>query len=141
MRISDWSSDVCSSDLPSDARVQPRGIARPRPAARAVIDRAGASRPQKLWTDQLALRREGLFDPAVPGSRDRADDHDHRRAVARFLRSLGAPGVAAGLLPVVAVCGAGAGGTFHRQSAPPHRLPLWRPPTVRLTRAADTSPP
>src|SRR3546814_17276303 len=117
MRISDWSSDVCSSDLPSDARVQPRGIARARPAARAVIDRAGASRPQKLQTDQLALRREGLFDPAVTGSRDRTKDHYNRRSVERTLRSPSAAVAADVLLNLLGECVSCVCGVLPRQSA------------------------
>src|SRR3546814_12575666 len=53
---------------PADPGVQLAGVARPRPAARAVLDRADPAGPQKLGPDQLALRRKGVFDPAVPGS-------------------------------------------------------------------------
>src|SRR3546814_10146759 len=35
MRISDWSSDVCSSDLPDEARIDPRGAAGDRAVAAA----------------------------------------------------------------------------------------------------------
>ncbi len=75
-------TDPLRADLRDDG-FQLAGGARARPAARPVIDRAGAAQPEEFGDDQRAFRRKGFLDPAVPGSRDRADDHHHRRPVAR----------------------------------------------------------
>src|SRR3546814_15445585 len=54
MRISDWSSDVCSSDLPEDIGqfVDPAGP-RPRPVGLPTANRGNANRHQ---VRQFALR-------------------------------------------------------------------------------------
>ena len=84
-----------------------------RPAAGAVIDGTGLAGPQIQRPDQLALRRKGLFDPAVPGSVDRAADHHHRRAVAQSGRCRRATGMGAGGLYGRGDRRAGAGGAVH----------------------------
>src|SRR3546814_3556360 len=75
MRISDWSSDVCSSDLspipnpqsrPSDARTDPPA---PRPS-RAARDRAVGPRPAAVGRRQRRGRgRRPLVAGAAPGAR------------------------------------------------------------------------
>src|SRR3546814_14333486 len=45
MRISDWSSDVCSSDLGDDLRSHPRGADALRSPEAGCRDRAPGSRP------------------------------------------------------------------------------------------------
>jgi hypothetical protein len=119
-----------------DAGLQLAGGAGARSAARAVVDRAGAAKPQKLGADQLALWRKSLFDPVVPGSRDRADDHDRRRAVARARQSQCAAGVADGVLHRVGDRRARSGRAFRRQSVAADRRALWRTRTVRRRRPA-----
>src|SRR3546814_6750542 len=52
MRISDWSSDVCSSDLASDAAWRP--LASPKPAASAPTMRTPGSL-RKAWNRPIAL--------------------------------------------------------------------------------------
>src|SRR3546814_13807446 len=60
MRISDWSSDVCSSDLARQAGVQGKELARPR--------RGGAGRARRRGGGECAL---GGGDPLC--------DREHRR--------------------------------------------------------------
>src|SRR3546814_9685938 len=57
MRISDWSSDVCSSDLSEQFALFP-----PRPIARREIDRTGAPTPHDHLPGQLSRdeRAHGL---------------------------------------------------------------------------------
>src|SRR3546814_1659260 len=43
MRISDWSSDVCSSDLPGQDRPAGHGLCAPRPRGRLAGRAAGAA--------------------------------------------------------------------------------------------------
>src|SRR3546814_5094378 len=71
MRISDWSSDVCSSDLPCTPRLnQPRGYRRPRSICRIPQQRIDVGivlpgRPAKIGIDapRPELRRfEGQRD-------------------------------------------------------------------------------
>src|SRR3546814_9407104 len=71
MRISDWSSDVCSSDLPCTPRLnQPRGCRRPRSICRIPQQRIDVGivlpgRPAKIGIDapRPELRRfEGQRD-------------------------------------------------------------------------------
>src|SRR3546814_7794694 len=69
MRISDWSSDVCSSDLPI-GQVVPALLPRPRVVRHFVARQAGGARQclcrveqigsgVAVWDDKIALRREG----------------------------------------------------------------------------------
>src|SRR3546814_10937129 len=53
MRISDWSSDVCSSDLGRAARPTAPGRARGRPGRRAR--RAGRRRPRACRADRKSV--------------------------------------------------------------------------------------
>src|SRR3546814_8351731 len=89
MRISDWSSDVCSSDLPALHRRQSfkldgehlagvDGQPRlPRPAAEGnVLDRRRAIDPRAFDARRNAddvTRRAGLADAALIGATKRAD--------------------------------------------------------------------
>src|SRR3546814_15986711 len=52
MRISDWSSDVCSSDLAADILVNNAGIARDAP----FLDHLESD-----WDDVLATNVKGMF--------------------------------------------------------------------------------
>src|SRR3546814_10100139 len=63
MRISDWSSDVCSSDL--------------HPHRPTVRDGSGARSPD----------HRAAMGPRLPGGRDHADDGDARRAESPLFRS------------------------------------------------------
>src|SRR3546814_8075333 len=56
MRISDWSSDVCSSDLPAAGRRQPAGAARFRRHLGGCADQLGAH-----WFDVANDLRAGLL--------------------------------------------------------------------------------
>src|SRR3546814_1646121 len=58
MRISDWSSDVCSSDLSSSLRSRPHQPSAPSPAhgRRAVF---GTQGPSAHWRDGSEERRVG----------------------------------------------------------------------------------
>src|SRR3546814_13592540 len=67
MRISDWSSDVCSSDLPDERAVADRGAVRGRHRARGRIDgndaapgqhRPRAFGPEGGRPDQQSLERD-----------------------------------------------------------------------------------
>src|SRR3546814_2380114 len=61
MRISDWSSDVCSSDLSSTVRhdrVSPRADAAPQPPAARASDCAAPPAPRRR-TDRSEERRVG----------------------------------------------------------------------------------
>src|SRR3546814_19163732 len=67
MRISDWSSDVCSSDLPAGTADQGGAAGR-----RAEVDRTGAQELESLVgaerenpTDLGAVSGELLFEPAL----------------------------------------------------------------------------
>src|SRR3546814_2488850 len=77
MRISDWSSDVCSSDLPAGNSI--------RLCAKMVKERF-AKRPGGSRDDGETVRYFGLSKPALPAvanhhgegeqtSRERHDDH------------------------------------------------------------------
>src|SRR3546814_10206056 len=93
MRISDWSSDVCSSDLAGDPapRRPPAagGLAGLADQASRAEEQAGAPRAAGLRPHRLALRQP------QPGAEPRTRvDH----AVASH-RPAGGPGVAAGLRP------------------------------------------
>src|SRR3546814_9286644 len=81
MRISDWSSDVCSSDLPPDGR---------RPGACKEDQRHP---PRRIWrlcaADQLPDRPPRHRAPALHAGTDarRSDDAQPDRGAGRDLRS------------------------------------------------------
>ena len=81
-------SRSCSAGSPSSALVWlatgfvARRRARARPAAGAVLDRAGAADAAVGRAAAHAVRRARLLDPAVPGPVDRAADHHRRGDVA-----------------------------------------------------------
>src|SRR3546814_11752350 len=63
MRISDWSSDVCSSDLPDVLQPETRPVPRPGPGAVLIrVAAAGVNRP-------AVLQRMGFYPPP-PGASD-----------------------------------------------------------------------
>src|SRR3546814_2580969 len=67
MRISDWSSDVCSSDLLRGFQIGPRH-ADPRPAPRRLavdVGRDGAVRPERKAHEPIG-RRHFAGDDAAP---------------------------------------------------------------------------
>src|SRR3546814_13491621 len=67
MRISDWSADVCASDLPVPGRI-------------AAVDEAVPYRIRPL--DQMLEILEAIFDPGDLGQRQRHVDADLQEAVA-----------------------------------------------------------
>src|SRR3546814_2550510 len=75
MRISDWSSDVCSSDLPIAPRVV--GMAHPDMAAAGLV--VGVERAQQR---RLAATRRAVERPALPGRHLEAETREDRQAVA-----------------------------------------------------------
>src|SRR3546814_5456114 len=78
MRISDWSSDVCSSDLPAE-----RALTRFRRGGETAAQRAGDSTRRaanrRRWRDErIAAQRaaRGLWHEAQRGEADQAgEDH------------------------------------------------------------------
>ena len=97
-----------------------------RSAARPFVDRAGAADAPLGQRAEHAAGRARLLDPAVPGPRDRSDDHDHRRDGA----AQPGPG-RAGRLDACALHRARGHRPGHRrtlgaQSAVPPRRPAWR---------------
>ena len=74
---------LCGLALSAVALSRARHLAsrrRSRSACRwPVVDRAGAADAALRRRAEHAARRARLLDPAVPGSVDRAADHDHRR--------------------------------------------------------------
>src|SRR3546814_11212705 len=72
MRISDWSSDVCSSDLPAFGRGEPRGI-----------DAAGADATLFFGVDQSrSLQHRQMFQKGGQAHLKRfGETFDRRRAV------------------------------------------------------------
>src|SRR3546814_17461860 len=78
MRISDWSSDVCSSDLPAE-----RALTRFRRGGETAAQRAGDSTRRaanrRRWRDErIAAQRaaRGLWPEAQRGEADQAgEDH------------------------------------------------------------------
>ena len=82
-------SRSCSAGSPSPALVwlatssRGRRGARARPAARSVLDRAGAAAAAVGRAAAHAVRRARLLDPALPGPVDRAADHHRRGDVAQ----------------------------------------------------------
>src|SRR3546814_9281486 len=60
MRISDWSSDVCSSDLIQDRAVWPRHRHRPDRLRRDGADRARNQAEDADWRFLRVLARQGL---------------------------------------------------------------------------------
>src|SRR3546814_6423850 len=64
MRISDWSSDVCSSDLAADDRAAAARLARPCPAGRARDAAPGAGTVARASASRRgAVDRAALFGP------------------------------------------------------------------------------
>src|SRR3546814_3419174 len=81
MRISDWSSDVCSSDLPKKGRGSPRPfLSRFRDTARGYRSfrrpRRGLRRaaPAIPWADQTEKAAQ-VSRRRTPRGRDRSDEH------------------------------------------------------------------
>src|SRR3546814_8422703 len=64
MRISDWSSDVCSSDLDSRSRSSPPV---PRAALDALLGDAASGNPirRAMWLDELDRRLSPLLPPSL----------------------------------------------------------------------------
>src|SRR3546814_4730291 len=80
MRISDWSSDVCSSDLDREAVRQGLGHAHGRPRRRSGAgdpDRLAAARQRTGHRRPAAWPRDRGLRPGVLGQ-DHADLADHR---------------------------------------------------------------
>src|SRR3546814_20389774 len=73
MRISDWRSDVCSSDLPGGARADDTGGSqKARKIADCVVARAYPERAHVGVATAVALEQEG--NAAVRDQRDHPDD-------------------------------------------------------------------
>src|SRR3546814_13120793 len=62
MRISDWSSDVCSSDLPQQAMVYADGYFYPGPARKGITLSQAPAESQKILAD---FGRLGFYDPLI----------------------------------------------------------------------------
>src|SRR5699024_7877541 len=62
----DWSSDVCSSDLPSQRRKRPPCAGHPRRVQRHDPDRLGLSAVVARLRGALAAVRPGLSGPGAP---------------------------------------------------------------------------
>src|SRR3546814_3690783 len=83
MRISDWSSDVCSSDLPLEFG----GIAGGKVDGRALGSAAGGEQHAAVL-DRRQLRLEAHEEEvARPGHRQRDDDHQRAHAQGRLERA------------------------------------------------------
>src|SRR3546814_4788761 len=82
MRISDWSSDVCSSDLDPDEDGAARGARRLQPGCGHL---AGArlaflgNGVLEIENDGIRLARERLLDLALVMARHEEQRSDHRR--------------------------------------------------------------
>src|SRR3546814_20482224 len=70
MRISDWSSDVCSSDLQGGQRLTPEDIALQRRLAAQQMQQGADFSPIGHWSQGLARVAPGLFG----GMRERRAD-------------------------------------------------------------------
>src|SRR3546814_4352149 len=101
MRISDWSSDVCSSDLPG-LRQRPSGIRdeqlvlQPDTRADRSVEEQGPLRKDRLPSAEAARRRSRA--PASRTDRREADDADD--GAGRVSRRAGRRPVQAGSLPL-----------------------------------------
>src|SRR3546814_1679596 len=87
MRISDWSSDVCSSDLilrrgvePRHRRAQPRERLGEQPGAAADIERGPAGKRGEALPVAAPMPDDLLADIAKPR---RVEPMEHRRRAAR----------------------------------------------------------
>src|SRR3546814_8615832 len=84
MRISDWSSDVCSSDL--DRRGYARAGERVLPDDTAIFIAVGGKLARGIAGDDRALCRGGRGAPENAGEFDRAGLGPADRAVGRIER-------------------------------------------------------
>src|SRR3546814_13595814 len=98
MRISDWSSDVCSSDLELGSMRERYAQLMARPDRIEDILQAGTAKARRLSQPLMAALREavGLRSPAVPaqasvpsaqkaaGQRDRKSDREGKGVVDRL---------------------------------------------------------
>src|SRR3546814_20104589 len=82
MRISDWSSDVCSSDLEMVAPVAEQGDAIDQPPAKQFLDRIGNVRAREAehFGDLLGMERKVGNEEQSMDLRDRAIDAPLPRA-------------------------------------------------------------
>src|SRR3546814_5073198 len=81
MRISDWSSDVCSSDLDHEGRSPAREVVARPDAAEQSVDKAksrgrgGHERPRlREDDDQRILAQKGRFSAHIRAG-DRSEEH------------------------------------------------------------------
>src|SRR3546814_3543479 len=83
MRISDWSSDVCSSDLAGAEPPGARGVGDQRREVEShVLARLGTAKGRAVQRDQ----QRQMQPAAVPGVAQLVRRHGHRRAARRRLR-------------------------------------------------------
>src|SRR3546814_369972 len=69
MRISDWSSDVCSSDLPEDAAFldELQRLERQNPHFRLMATMTQMQAPHRPWTGSTSLIDESMIKKACDG--------------------------------------------------------------------------
>src|SRR3546814_3136595 len=67
MRISDWSSDVCSSDLDPRAEEPPVVATEDEVAVRDLADLGGRAAVARVGGDRERLRRDDRLEPALLG--------------------------------------------------------------------------
>src|SRR3546814_3684478 len=86
MRISDWSSDVCSSDLAEQAAVVPR---RRRPDRRRGERRGGRNRARGRRRNRVSRQRRTSAcrrDPRAEGDADRRRSEEHTSELQSLMR-------------------------------------------------------
>src|SRR3546814_2327637 len=92
MRISDWSSDVCSSDLIEFRGVERRTM-RPHVAARQGIARTfqnvalfkGMSTLDNIMTGRVLKMKSNLFQQAIYWGANRREEIAHRQTVEKII--------------------------------------------------------
>src|SRR3546814_7640486 len=94
MRISDWSSDVCSSDLEMVAPVAEQGDAIDQPPAKQFLDRIGNVRAREAehFGDLLGMERTVGNEEQSMDLRDRAIDAPLPAEIAPVENELGRRG-------------------------------------------------
>ncbi len=118
-----------------------RGRAGARPAARAVLDRAGAADAAIGRAPAHPVRRARLLDPAVPGPVDRPADHHRRGDVAQSGRRRGAAGLAAVCLHRAGGGRAGADRALCAAPAVPDSSAIWASARCSCSPACSPSSP
>src|SRR3546814_454076 len=80
MRISDWSSDVCSSDLDDQRDGAPLFVAAAERRARLRLEPAAVEQAREIVGIDLAAELGDLVDRDRDHQADRRDDRHHRLA-------------------------------------------------------------